>query len=198
MEERAGRNNETKIKETIQDIREEKIILVDIFDETVGHEYKLKTHQQGLLHRAFSVFLWKEDKMFIQKRAQEKYHSGGLWANACCSHPREGETLEEAVKRRMKEELGIETEVTEQFSFVYREVFENGLTEYEFDHVFLGKYEGEIELNPEEASEGTWIDLKELAQSLQKEPEKYSVWFLSAAPRVLQILKDLRANKEYV
>lgn len=169
---------------------EEKLILVDLFDHPVGYEYKLETHQKGLLHRAFSVFLWDGKKMFIQKRAEGKYHSGGLWANACCSHPREGETLESAVNRRMKEELGIHTETEELFSFVYRAVFDNGLTEYEFDHVFLGKYDGKIELNPEEASEGRWIKLEELAESLQKEPERYCAWFLSAAPDVLQRLKS--------
>ena len=125
--------------------------------------------------------------MLLQKRSAEKYHSGGLWTNACCSHPRQGEELSEAVERRLKEELGVRMPVEELYSFVYRAQFENGLTEYE--HVFLGEYDGEIRLNEEEASEIRWMDMDELAEDLWKNPEKYTAWFLIAAPQVLRRFK---------
>ena len=124
--------------------------------------------------------------MLLQKRSAGKYHSGGLWTNACCSHPRQGEELSEAVERRLEEELGIRMPVEELYSFVYRAQFENGLTEYEYDHVFLGEYDGEIRLNEEEASEIRWMDMDELAEDLWKNPEKYTAWFLIAAPQVLR------------
>ena len=127
--------------------------------------------------------------MLLQKRSAEKYHSGGLWTNACCSHPRQGEELSEAVGRRLKEELGVRMPVEELYSFVYRAQFENGLTEYEYDHVFLGEYDGEIRLNEEEASEIRWMDMDELAEDLWKNPEKYTAWFLIAAPQVLRRFK---------
>lgn len=127
--------------------------------------------------------------MLLQKRSAGKYHSGGLWTNACCSHPRQGEELSEAVERRLKEELGVRMPVEELYSFVYRAQFENGLTEYEYDHVFLGEYDGEIRLNEEEASEIRWMDMDELAEDLWKNPEKYTAWFLIAAPQVLRRFK---------
>ena len=127
--------------------------------------------------------------MLLQKRSAEKYHSGGLRTNACCSHPRQGEELSEAVERRLKEELGVRMPVEELYSFVYRAQFENGLTEYEYDHVFRGEYDGEIRLNEEEASEIRWMDMDELAEDLWKNPEKYTAWFLIAAPQVLRRFK---------
>ena len=127
--------------------------------------------------------------MLLQKRSAEKYHSGGLWTNACCSHPRQGEELSEAVERRLKEELGVRMPVEELYSFVYRAQFENGLTEYEYDHVFLGEYDGEIRLNEEEASEIRWMDMDELAEDLWKKKKKYTAWFLIAAPQVLRRFK---------
>ena len=119
------------------------IILVDIFDSEIGHTDKDDAHRRGLLHRAFSVFVIHDGRMLIQKRSRDKYHSGGLWTNACCSHPREGESLDQAVPRRMREELGFSSRAEELFSFVYRHVFSDGLVEYEFDHVFLADYDGE-------------------------------------------------------
>ena len=165
---------------------EDQLILVDIFDNPEGTGQKLAVHQKGRLHRAFSVFVYRGNKMLLQKRSAGKYHSGGLWTNACCSHPRQGEELSEAVERRLEEELGIRMPVEELYSFVYRAQFENGLTEYEYDHVFLGEYDGEIRLNEEEASEIRWMDMDELAEDLWKNPEKYTAWFLIAAPQVLR------------
>ena len=124
--------------------------------------------------------------MLIQKRNVNKYHSGGLWTNACCSHPGIGEDLTEAVKRRMKEELGITADLHECFSFVYRHVFENGIIEYEYDHVFVSDYDGEISPDPDEIEEYRWISYSELADELLTDPGKYTVWFQIAAPGVLR------------
>ncbi len=120
---------------------EDCLILVNYRDEQIGQGYKLEVHKKGLLHRAFSVFLYDGNKLLIQKRASNKYHSAGLWANTCCSHPRVGEKLEMAVQRRLLEEVGVSCDVKHLNSFVYREVFDE-LSEYELDHIFVGEYKG--------------------------------------------------------
>ena len=165
------------------------ILLVDVFDKHAGYAPKAEVHQRGLLHRAFSVFLVDGNKMLLQRRGKDKYHSGGLLTNACCSHQREGEELGECVRLRLSEELGAQFDTKELFSFIYYTKFENGLTEYEFDHVFLGEYSGELDPDPEEIEELVWMDIDELAADMQHDPEKYTVWFLSAAPRVIEYLK---------
>ncbi len=167
---------------------QDKLILVDIFDRPVGSASKAECHRLGLLHRAFSVFLYHDGKMAIQQRALEKYHSGGLWSNSCCSHPRAGEALEAAVERRLQEELNLSCPCRELFSFVYRHQFHEFLYEYEFDHVFVGDYAGEIRLNPEEAMDCKWVPFPALAADLAARPERYSPWFLIAAPKVLAYL----------
>lgn len=157
------------------------LILVDLDDRETGSGEKLEVHRKGLLHRAFSAFLFSGDSLLIQRRADGKYHSAGLWANTCCSHPRAGETLEEAVRKRLALECGIrEAEIREAGRFVYRAVFPNGLTEYEMDHVFVGEYAGSFEANPEEASELRRIRLDELKQDMLNAPERYAVWFFTA------------------
>lgn len=171
----------------------DKLIWVDIFDNEIGSGEKLETHVKEQLHRAFSVFLVHDGKMFIQRRAMEKYHSGGLWANACCSHPRSGESLDVAVQRRMEEELGIpqgSCRPEELFAFTYYSRYE-GLSEYEFDHVFLCDYEGGIAPNPEEMMDSRWVDLDELQKELETSPQKFSAWFLIAAPRVIAHVKAI-------
>lgn len=167
----------------------EKIVLVDLDDQIIGNETKVKVHEEGLLHRAFSVFIINETRMLLQKRNINKYHSGGLWSNACCSHQREGELLDDAVNRRLDEELGIDCCLTEVFSFVYRTVFENGLTEYEYDHVFVGEYNGTVSINYEEASEVKWFEFEELKRMMQSNPELFSSWFIIAAPRIMHIME---------
>ena len=167
----------------------EELILVDIFDNPVGSASKEEAHRKGLLHRAFSVFLVCGDKMLIQQRAMHKYHSGGLWSNSCCSHPRVGEELHAAVQRRLQEELGLQTPCRQVAEFVYHHKFNENLFEYEYDHVFVGQYNGKIELNPEEAMAMQWVSLDALAEDLCRNPQKYSVWFLTAAPMVLAELK---------
>lgn len=161
--------------------REKDLILVDLDDRPIGCGEKTEVHQKGLLHRAFSVFLFDGDSLLIQRRAEGKYHSAGLWANTCCSHPRRGQTLSEAAQMRLYEECGIrDTEVREAGSFVYRAVFQNGLTEYEYDHVFVGTYSGAFVPNPEEISEMKFVPLAELKQDIITHPEQYAVWFFTA------------------
>lgn len=167
----------------------EEIILINTRDEPIGTCEKLAAHVQPTLHRAFSVFLHSNGQMLLQKRNREKYHSGGLWTNACCSHPRAGETLEEAVPRRMQEELGIQVPLTELFSFVYFARFSDRLFEYEYDHVFLGEYAGLPDFDPDEAEELRWVSFPQLRQELVEHPEQFTVWFLSAAPKVLDYLE---------
>lgn len=168
----------------------EEIVLVDLNDRETGHAEKILTHREGLLHRAFSVFVHNGTHLLIQKRSMEKYHSGGLWANTCCSHPRKGEMLSEAVHRRLLEEAGFDCPLEEQFSFTYRTVFSNGLTEYEYDHVFLGRYCGEVDFDPAEASEYRWVSFEDLKEELRKEPQKFCSWFIIAAPRIIRIIQQ--------
>ena len=128
------------------------LILVDVFDREIGCIPKETAHRHPYLHRAFSIFLYHEQKLLLQKRAAEKYHSGGLWANACCSHPRWGEKLAEACQRRLQEELGIVCPLQELTSFVYLHQFGPKLYEYEYDHILLGQYAGPLQVNPHAVS----------------------------------------------
>lgn len=174
----------------------DELILVNAEDEEIGYGEKAYVHEKGLLHRAFSVFIVNDGKMLIQKRNRNKYHSGGLWTNACCSHPRKGESLKEAVRRRLEEELGIDCDVEELFDFMYRTVFAENLYEYEFDHVFLADYSGSIKLNREEASEIKWIDLQELKEDIVRRPEKYTSWFLIAVNKVIKVAEEKKEWKQ--
>ena len=174
----------------------DELILVNAEDEEIGYGEKAYVHEKGLLHRAFSVFIVNDGKMLIQKRNRNKYHSGGLWTNACCSHPRKGESLKEAVHRRLEEELGIDCDVEELFDFMYRTVFAENLYEYEFDHVFLADYSGSIELNREEASEIKWIDLQELKEDIVRRPEKYTSLFLIAVNKVIKVAEEKKEWKQ--
>lgn len=169
----------------------DKLIWVDLFDNEIGSGEKLETHINNQLHRAFSVFIVHDGKMLIQKRALGKYHSGGLWANACCSHPRWGESLADAVQKRLEEELGIPKgtcEPKELFFFNYFSQYE-GLSEYEIDHVFLTDYHGEVHVDYDEIMELRWIALDDLQKELEEKPETFSTWFLIAAPRVIEYVK---------
>ena len=171
----------------------EQLIWVDLFDKEIGQGEKLETHVKEQLHRAFSVFIIHDGKMFIQRRAMDKYHSGGLWANACCSHPRAGESFETSVQDRMELELGIpkgSCMPEEKFSFVYYSKYE-GLSEYEYDHVLVTDYHGAMVPNPEEIMDTRWIELEQLKRELEEEPQKFSAWFLIAAPRVLNMYQVL-------
>ncbi len=179
---------------------ENDLILVDMDDRQIGFGEKLQVHQKGLLHRAFSVILFDGNRLLIQRRAEGKYHSAGLWANTCCSHPRRGQTLSEAAHMRLYEECGIrDAEIREAGSFVYRAVFQNGLTEYEYDHVFVGTYNGAFEANPEEIAEMKYVPLTELKQDMLTHPEQYAVWFFTALKiaegKISEKRKELRQNE---
>ena len=171
-------------------MRPEEVILVNDADEEIGCMEKMEAHVKAVLHRAFSVFLFNsEGEMLLQRRAMSKYHSGGLWTNACCSHPRPGETTESAASRRTKEELGIEPRLNKAFSFTYRAAFENGLTEHEFDHVFVGHHDGNLYPNPEEVSDTCYLSMEHIRQDLQEQPAKYTEWFKIAFQQVVDHMR---------
>lgn len=154
------------------------VILVDDNDNEVGQMEKLEAHKVGALHRAFSVLIMNtKGEMLIQKRARTKYHSAGLWSNACCSHPTGNDTLKNEAQKRLMEEMGIHTSLVFQYSFIYKTALENNLTENEFDHVFLGVFDGAPILNKEEAEDWKYVDLSKLQIDISKNPEHYSHWF---------------------
>lgn len=161
------------------------VILVNEQDEPCGVCEKMEAHERGLLHRAFSVFIFNEaGEMLLQQRALSKYHSGGLWTNACCSHPLPGEDTEAAAMRRLREELGFSLPLRKIFDFVYQAAFDNGLTEHEFDHVFAARYSGPMDPDPAEVMAVAYRPMDELRLSLQQEPERYTAWFRIAFPGV--------------
>ena len=159
-------------------MKEEQVILVNENDEQIGLMPKMEAHEKALLHRAFSVFVFNDkNELMIQQRALGKYHSPGLWTNTCCSHQREGETNIQAGKRRLQEEMGFSTELKDTVSFIYKAPFDNGLTEHEFDHILVGHYSGEPNLNPEEAHAYKWVSLEDLKEDMKKNPDIYTAWF---------------------
>jgi isopentenyl-diphosphate Delta-isomerase len=163
----------------------EELILVNENDEPVGTMEKMEVHQKSLLHRAFSVFIFNhKGEMLLQQRAINKYHSAGLWTNACCSHPKPGEDTKTGAQRRLNEEMGFSTHLEKIFDFIYRSSFENGLTEFEFDHVFAGNYDGLIIPNPEEVYDYCFMSIEEIESSLIVQPKKFSAWFHIAFPKV--------------
>ena len=174
--------------------REDMLVLVDGLDREIGTATKEKTHVEGLLHRAFSVVLVRDGKsgpeLLLAQRAEGKYHSAGLWANSCCSHPRAGETLIDAIKRRVHEELGCEAiDPREICAFAYRAEFADGLCEYEYDHVLLAHVGGEISPDPSEVGGVRWINLDDLAFELAEQPQQFAAW----APMVLTMsMSELR------
>lgn len=165
----------------------EEVILVNTADEAIGTMEKLEAHEKGLLHRAFSVFIFNSKReMLMQKRAAHKYHSAGLWSNTCCSHPRPGEETRAAAKRRLEEEMGLSLELENQFSFIYETAFGNGLTEHEFDHVYFGFTDQDPQINPDEVSDFKWQSVEELKEELKKKPEIFSSWFKIAFEKIFR------------
>lgn len=161
------------------------VVLVDCNDVQTGTIEKMEAHKQGLLHRAFSIFIFNSNGEFLlQQRAPSKYHNGGLWTNTCCSHPLPDENVSDAAYRRLTEEMGFTTKLSPLFNFVYNASFDNGLTEHEFDHVFTGIYEGEIRIDKNEVSDYCYKNLKDITDSLQTHPQKYTQWFKIALPRI--------------
>lgn len=161
------------------------VILVDENDVEIGRMEKMAAHREALLHRAFSVFIFnRKGEMLLQQRASSKYHSPDLWTNACCSHPMPGETTEQAARRRLKEELGFDTELEHLFHFIYKTPFDNGLTEHELDHVFVGVYDGAINPDPAEVKDFCYMKMEAITESLQSYRHKYTSWFQIAFPRL--------------
>lgn len=156
-----------------------KIILVDGNDKEVGTLDKIKAHQEGKLHRAFSVFVFdKKKRLLLQKRTKTKYHSAGLWSNTCCSHSMPGEQLIQSAEKRLREEMGFRCHLQRAFSFIYRAEFSNGLVEYELDHVFLGKFGGNPNPDSKEVAGYKYLTLKELESDISLHPDKYTAWLI--------------------
>ena len=168
----------------------ENVILVDENDNQVGLMPKLEAHEKGLLHRAFSIFIFNSKyELLLQKRASSKYHSGGLWTNTCCSHPREGEDTTDAANRRLIEEMGIETSLRKVHDFIYKAELDNNLTEHEFDHVFYGVYNEDPVINKDEADDFKWIDMGLLNEDIKINGDNYTVWFKIAFEYFYNYLK---------
>lgn len=157
---------------------EDFVTLVNEADQKTGLMEKMQAHENGLLHRAFSVFLFNEKgEMLLQKRAPGKYHSPNQWTNAVCSHPKSDESYHDGAKRRLKEELGIEVEISEKFNFIYKAKVGENLWEHELDYVFTGKFDGEFHLNNEEVSEVRYISLENLEREMAENPSEFTEWF---------------------
>lgn len=168
------------------------IILVNELDEPTGAMEKMEVHQKALLHRAFSIFIFNgKNDMLLHKRASGKYHSPGLWTNACCSHPAPGQATLEAAEKRLQEEMGISTPLTKAFDFIYKAGFDNGLTEYEYDHVFVGFYNGIITPDPREVSDYCYKPMAAIKSSIISHPQQYTEWFKIAFPKVEEYLAAL-------
>lgn len=165
---------------------EERVILVDEDDQEIGIAEKLNAHREGKLHRAFSIFVFNsEGKLLLQNRAGAKYHSGGLWSNTCCSHPRPEEHVGKAAHRRLQEEMGFDCDLQEIFSFIYKVKLNNDLFEHEYDRVFVGKFDGEPSPNPKEVDDWKWICLEELRKDIQENPGSYTYWLRICIDKVM-------------
>lgn len=170
------------------------VILVDEHDIEIGYMEKMEAHIEGKLHRAFSVFIFNQKgEMLLQQRALKKYHSGGLWTNACCSHPKPNEATIDAAHRRLKEEMGFDTPLIKAFDFKYKANFSNGLTEYEFDHVYVGYYDGKIISNFEEVENYAYKSIESIDEWLTEQVDSFTEWFVIAFPKMVEWM----ANNPY-
>jgi isopentenyl-diphosphate Delta-isomerase len=153
------------------------VTLVDRDDNVVGAEEKIRAHREGKLHRAFSVFVFDEDRrLLIQRRATGKYHSAGLWSNTCCGHPRPGESTGNAAARRLPEEMGFSCQLRHAFQVVYRADLDNSLVEHELDRVYVGRFSGVPRPNPLEVDATMWVAPEELRSRILEEPHRYTAW----------------------
>lgn len=165
------------------------VITVDTLDRETGVMEKLEAHEQGVLHRAFSVFIFNSKKqVLLQQRARDKYHGGGLWTNTCCSHPVPGESVENGADRRLMEEMGMTCLLQRKFSFIYKARVENGLTEHELDHIFVGYTEEDPVPDATEVQDWKWTDIAWLQEDIKQNPGNYTVWFKLVLPRLLPAL----------
>ncbi len=165
----------------------EKVILVDKTDHQIGEMEKQEAHIKGLLHRAFSIFIFNsKGEVLLQQRAFHKYHSGGLWTNTCCSHPRNGETTIQAANRRLMEEMGMSCVLTEEFSFIYKAKLDNDLYEHELDHVLFGTTDLLPQINKEEVADYKYSSFQDIQQEMKKYPDRYTAWFKICFDEVLK------------
>ena len=170
----------------------EKVILVDKNDKEIGAMEKQEAHVKGLLHRAFSIFIFNDkNELLLQRRALKKYHSGGLWTNTCCSHPRQNETTKNAAKRRLVEEMGMSCVLKKQFDFIYMAKLDNNLYEHEFDHVYFGFSNELPQINTEEVEEYTYKTLEDIGNEIKITPEKYTEWFKICFREVVNTHKNI-------
>lgn len=170
---------------------QEQVILVDQSDTAIGTMEKLQAHEEGRLHRAFSVFVFNSNnELMLHKRASSKYHSGGLWTNTCCSHPRPGEDIMDAAYRRLDEEMGFTCELQLEFSFIYKAKLDNDLTEHELDYVITGRFDGTPKLNYEEAEDWKWVSIPDVKKDLEINSEKYTYWFKIAFEQLFKTTTD--------
>ncbi|HZY77877.1 MAG TPA: isopentenyl-diphosphate Delta-isomerase [Cyclobacteriaceae bacterium] len=156
----------------------EEVILVDENDNAIGTMEKMEAHRKGALHRAFSILIFNsKGQLLLQKRSWKKYHSGGLWTNTCCSHPKPDEDIEQAMRRKLIQEMGIDVKPHFSHKFIYRTELENNLTEHEYDHVYVGRYDGEPEINHDEVDEWRFEDMGQLRAAVAKKPQDFTYWF---------------------
>ncbi len=172
----------------------EYVILVTKNDMPLGTMEKMEAHEKGVLHRAFSVFLFNSKmEMLLQKRAAGKYHSPNLWTNTVCSHPRAGEETIDAANRRLMEEMGMKTELKELFSFLYKADVGQGLKEHEYDHVFVGISDSLPVINTDEVGEYKYMNLDDLKNDVLVHPENYTVWFKIALKELFKYNSKIKA-----
>ena len=166
----------------------QQVVLVDKDDSEIGRSEKLEAHRRGVLHRAISVFILNSaGEMLLQKRAVATYHSAGLWSNGCCTHPYPDESPEAAAHRRLREELGFDCPLERAFSFVYRENVGDGLVEHEYDHVFIGTYDGDVTPCRDEVAAVRWETMDSIARDLEANPASYTPWFRICLPGVVDL-----------
>ena len=173
-----GVDGTDEMNSSLNDRAEEQVVLVNTLDQAQGTMEKMAGHRKGVLHRAFSVFILNsKGDLLLQQRAHNKYHSGGLWTNTCCSHPREGELVIDAGIRRLKEEMGMHCQLAKGFDFIYRSEFSDGLIEHEFDHVLFGRSDLPPSPNPEEVADTKYVRFDSLRADMSAHPERYTTWF---------------------
>lgn len=167
---------------------EEYVILVDETDKELGVMEKMEAHQKGVLHRAFSVFIFNANgEMLLQQRALSKYHSAGLWTNTCCSHPRPGENIADAALRRLNEEMGLSVPLAMKTSFIYKAAFDNQLTEHELDYIFTGISTTDPQINPEEVNAFKWLSPHQVQEAIKAAPHQFTAWFKIAMEQFFAI-----------
>lgn len=173
------------------------VVLVDHQDQEIGKVQKMEAHEAGLLHRAFSVFVFNsKGEILLQKRNSKKYHSGGLWSNTCCSHPRPGEPVLRAAKRRLKEEMGMKTKLFSAFSFIYKASLDNNLIEHELDHVYYGFSNTIPQFNTDEVEAVKYLSPEALQLEIKHAPERYTEWLKICLDHLLSHLNSTRSHEQ--